>query len=94
MSQSGRTTVITVESDDDDRADSQWAARFSARLSPFPVGVCERLFRRLGSPPGVIEFATRPSEQSTSELPVAIRFAPSVLEVSTFARRGWWIGCS
>lgn len=50
--------------------------------STFPVGVRERLFHRLGSPPGVIEFATRPSEQSTSELPVAFRFAPSVLEPS------------
>lgn len=42
-------------------------------------------FADWASPPGVIEFATRPSEQSTSELPVAFRFAPSVPEPSTFA---------
>ena len=42
-------------------------------------------FADWASPPGVIEFATRPSEQTTSELPVAFRFAPSVPEPSTFA---------
>lgn len=33
MNQSGRATVITIESDDDDRADTQWAARFVARFN-------------------------------------------------------------
>ncbi|HET9644348.1 MAG TPA: PEP-CTERM sorting domain-containing protein [Burkholderiaceae bacterium] len=42
-------------------------------------------FADWASPAGFIEFATRPSEQATSELPVTFRFAPSVPEPSTFA---------
>lgn len=42
-------------------------------------------FADWSSPPGVVEFATRPSEQFTSELAVAFRFAPSVPEPSTVA---------
>ncbi len=38
-------------------------------------------FADWASPPGV-EFATRPSEQFTSELPVSLRFVPSVPEPS------------
>jgi len=45
-------------------------------------------FADWASPPGVIEFATRPSEQATSELPVTFRFVPSVPEPSTFALAG------
>lgn len=34
-------------------------------------------FADWASPPGVVEFGTRPSEQTTSELGVSFRFAPS-----------------